>query len=238
MSIVKKKKARPILIFGDLHAPYHHKMALDFLKRIHKDYNCRPEVICTGDIYDFHAMSRHLSEPDAPSPAREYKKAREFVKKLGEAFPKGVLVLGNHDLIPQRQMKELSLPEELLRDYNDLYGLPKGWTIKPLCHVIEPWDVLVEHGVASNGINGAINSAIHKRCSYAQGHTHSEAGVHYSANHNSLIFGLNTGCLCDNTAIAMRYAKYNKKKGVVGCGIIYGPSYAVFVPMQRGRKHK
>ena len=233
MGILKKKKAKPVLVFGDLHAPYHHNLAISFLKRVHKDYGCREEVVCVGDMYDFHAMSRHLTEPDAPSPTQEYKKARDFIKKLGEAFPKGKLVLGNHDLIPQRQMKELDLPEILLKDYNDLYGLPKGWKVEPLCHIIEPWDILVEHGVGSNGVNGALNSAIHKRCSYVQGHTHSEAGIHYSANHNSLIYGLNTGCLCDNTAIAMRYAKYNKKKGILGCGVVYSESYAIFVPMKR-----
>jgi len=238
MSIVKKKKARPVLVFGDTHAPYHHRLTIDFLKRVHKDYNCKEEVVCVGDLFDFHAMSRHITEPDSPSPDQEYKKALEFAAKLTEAFPRGILVLGNHDLIPQRQMKEQGLSERLLKNLNDLYGLSEGWHVEHLRHIIEPWDILVEHGVGSSGPNGAITSAIYKRCSYIQGHAPSEAGIKYSANHNSLIFGLNTGCLCDNTALALRYAKYAKKKGVLGCGVVYGPGNAIFVPLKRCRKKR
>jgi len=238
MSIVKKKKARPILVFGDLHSPYHHKLAIDFLKRVHKDYGCKAEVVCVGDMYDFHAMSRHTTEPDAPSPEAEYKKAQAFVKKLTQAFPKGVLILGNHDLIPQRQMKENGLSDVILKDYNSLYGLPKGWRVEPLKYIIQPWDVLVQHGINTSGGMGALNKAIGEGCSYVQGHIHAEASVHYFANHQALRFALNTGCLCDNTALAMRYAKYSKKKGVLGCGVIYGPSHAIFVPMTRERKGK
>ena len=236
MSIVKKKKHKPVLVFGDLHSPYHHRLALSFLKRVHKDYGCAAEVVCVGDLYDFHAMSRHTTEPDAPSPDKEYKKAKKFVETLTTAFPKGVLVLGNHDLIPQRQMKEAGLSDVILKTYNDLYHLPKGWKVEPLKHIIEPWDVLVHHGINTSGPMGALNKAILEGCSCAQGHCHSEASVHYFANHEALRFAINTGCLCDNTALAMRYAKYSKKKGILGAAIIYGPSHAIFVPMQRGKK--
>lgn len=237
MGILKKKKARPVLVFGDLHAPYHHRLALDFLKRVHRDYGCREDVVCTGDLFDFHAMSRHVTETDAASPLEEYERALEFAARVGELFPKGVLVLGNHDLIPQRQMKELGLIEQLLKNPNDMYGLPKGWRIEPLKHIIQPWDVLVQHGVNTSGVGGALNKATIEGCSFVMGHAHSEAGIHFLANHREVKFGLNTGCLCDNTAIAMRYAKYAKKKGVLGCGVVYSSGYAIFVPMEfRGSK--
>ncbi len=70
----------------------------------------------------------------------------------------------------------------------------------------------VKHGNNSTGPNGALNTAIFKRTSFVQGHCHSEAGCKYSANHDSLIFGMNVGCLVDNTSLAMRYGKYLKKK--------------------------
>lgn len=238
MGILKKKKARPFLVFGDCHAPYHHRLTIDFLKRVHRDYECRDEVICVGDLFDFHAMSRHETEPGAYSPLKEYQKALTFAKELTTVFPKGVLILGNHDRIPQRQLKTLNIPEELLKEPNDRYGLPKGWRVEPLCHVIKPWDVLIEHGDNSTGQSGAINTAITKRVSFVQGHAHAFAGVQYSANHESLIFGLNTGCLCDNSSLAMKYAAYARRKGILGCGVVYSSSYAIFVPMYRENKKK
>jgi len=227
------KKNKPILVCGDFHAPYHHKHTIEFLQDMHAQFKCDPTIIHDGDLFDFHAMSRHIHECDAAAPDEEYAKALAFSANFSKAFPKGVLVLGNHDLIPQRQMQTLSLSEKLLKELNALYGLSRGWEIHKLYYVIKKWDILVEHGINSGGVNGALNSAIYKRCSFVQGHMHAEAGVKYSANHNSLIFGLNTGCLCDNTALAQRYAKYVKKKGILGCGIIYNNSNAIFVPMER-----
>lgn len=236
MGLIKSKKKRPILVCGDFHAPYQHKDALQFLKRVQRDYECLDEIVMDGDFFDFHAMSRFTTEPDSPSPDEEYDKAMEFAKRFSKEFPKGILVLGNHDLIPQRQLKELHLSEKLLKAPNQLYGLPDGWQIERLKHTIFGGKVLVEHGVGSEGVNGALNTAIYKRTSFIQGHAHAEAGCRYSANHNSLIFGLNTGCLCDNGALALRYAAYAKKKGVLGCGVVYSESYAIFVPMECAHK--
>ena len=223
----------PVLIAPDLHAPYNHPQAIPFLKWVHEVRGCRKRIVGTGDIMDFHSMSRHVHETDASSPSLEYSKALEFTAEFCEAFPEGDLVLGNHDLIPQRQMKEIGLPASLLGGYNDLYGMREGWTIHPLYHVIDPdgWDVLVEHGIGSGGRYGCANTAKEKRCSYVQGHTHSAAAVIYSTNHESTIFGMNVGCLVDSDSLAMRYGKYGTRKGVLGCGVVYSGSHAEFVPM-------
>jgi len=223
----------PVLVVGDIHAPYHHPQAIEFLKWVHSTKECRDGVVCDGDIADFHSMSRHIHETDASSPALEYEKMLEFTAELCEAFPEGNLVLGNHDLIPQRQMKEIGLPARLLGNLNAMYGMGDGWNIHPLYHVIKPdsWDVLVEHGVGSGGKYGCANTAKEKRCSYVQGHIHSAAAVIYSTNHESTIFGMNTGCLVDADSLAMRYGKYGIKKGVLGCGVVYSGEHAEFVPM-------
>lgn len=223
--------ASPILILPDLHAPYHHPDALEFLAWVHETRGCADRVVSVGDLYDFHSMSRHISETDAMNAEKEYAKAMEFVSDLTDLFPEGDLVLGNHDLIPQRQMKELGLISTLLKESNEMYGLPEGWSIHPHYHVIEPFDVLVEHGMGSSGKYGCSNTAINKRCSYVQGHTHSAAAVIYHQNHNSLIFGMNVGCLVDSSSLAMRYGKYGTRKGVLGCGVVYSGEHAEFIPM-------
>ena len=102
-------------------------------------------------------------------------------------------------------------------------------------YVVKEWNVLVEHGVGSAGKMGCLNTAILKRCSYVQGHTHSNAAVMYSSNYNSTIFGMNVGWLGDEGSLAVRYAKYAVKKGVLGCGVIYSGEHAEFIPMEAWR---
>jgi hypothetical protein len=238
---VTKTEGRPYLMFSDVHAPYHQKDAVPWLKHVHEKYDCHPHVYCGGDLFDWHRGSRHVSETDALSAQEELEIARAFSAELSEAFPVGTLVLGNHDRIPARQIKELGLPDGVLRDYNDLYNLPSTWNIEKLYAVIKDkgLDFLIEHGDGSTGVNGCINTAIVKGSSFGQGHIHSFPSVQYRANHFNVIFGANAGCMCDNTSLAMRYGTYAKHKPVVGCLLVYPATdmvgaHAVFLPMNLG----
>jgi len=224
----------PVLVIPDLHAPYHHPDTIEFLKWVQEWRGCRERVVSVGDLYDFHSMSRFISEVDAPNAKLEYQRAKEFVDELIEAFPCGDLVLGNHDLIPQRQMKEMGLLTELLKGDNDLYNLPDTWNIHPFYHVVEPdsWDVLVEHGIGSGGKYGCANTSKEKSCSYVQGHTHSAAAVIYRTTHAGTTFGMNVGSCVDSSSLAMRYGKYGTRKGVTSCGVIYNSSHAEVVTME------
>lgn len=216
-----------------MHAPYHHRDTIEFLKEVQKKYKCNDTVIHIGDLLDFHGISHYTKEIDAPTAPEEYKKALDFTSKFCKAFPKGILILGNHDCRVKSQLKEIGVPSEMIKDYKDLLGLSTGWKVEPLYHVIREYDVLCEHGNNSTGPTGALSTAIFKRTSYVQGHAHSEGSVHYSANHKSLIFAMNVGCLVDNTSIGMAYGAYMKKKGVLGCGVVFSGNFAIFVPMEK-----
>jgi len=233
-STSNKEVGKPVLVLPDLHAPYNHPQALEFLQWVHTERGCRERVASVGDIWDFHSMSFHKNEPDAMSPEEEYDKILEFSAELAGVFPQGDVVLGNHCDIPKRKMVDAGLAPSMLRTPNELYGLPDSWTVHPMYYVLEPnsWDVLVEHGVGSGGKYGCANTAKDKRSSYVQGHTHSNAAVIYSTNHNSTIFGMNVGCLVDSSSLAMRYGKYTTRKGVLGCGVVYNGSHAEFIPIQ------
>lgn len=221
----------PVLIMPDIHAPYHHPDTIEFLQWVHSHRGCRERVVNVGDLMDFHAMSRHPTETDALSPKEEYARAKEFVAELTEVFPYGDLVLGNHDQIPQRQCGSINVSTDVLKDDHELYNLPDGWNIHPHYHVIEDFDVLVEHGINSSGKYGCANTRDAKRTSYVQGHIHSAAGVLYSSNHVETLFGMNVGCLVDSGSLAMRYGKYSARKGCLGCGVVYSGSHAEFIPM-------
>lgn len=231
--VVGKESSKPQLILPDLHAPYHHPQALEFFKWVQELRGCRERVGSVGDIWDFHSMSFHKNEPDAMSPEEEYDKILEFSDELCSVFPQGDVVLGNHCDIPKRKMVDAGLAPSLLKNPNELYGMSDLWSIHPMYYVIEPdtWDVLVEHGVGSGGKYGCANTSKEKRCSYVQGHTHSNAAVIYSSNHKDTTFAMNVGCCVDSSSLAMRYGKYSTRKGVLGCGVVYSGSHAEFVPM-------
>lgn len=220
----------PFLIGSDDHAPFNHPGRLEFYAELKRMYPKAP-FVHLGDLFDFHAMSRHQTEVDADSPEEEYKKATEFVKGLTKIWPKGTLILGNHDLIPQRQMASIGLTPTILKASHDLYGLPKSWRIEPLFYVLPGINVLCEHGIGSGGKYGCFSTAVAKRCSFVQGHTHSEAMFKYATNYKDTIFGMNVGCGCDDAALAMRYAKYNTRKGVLAAGVVHSSSQAELIMM-------
>lgn len=220
-------KDKPTLVFSDLHIPYHHKGYLTFLKEVHKKYGCKDKVICLGDLVDHHAISRFNSEPDAIGDIDEFTKAQKEVQKLIKAFPKGILTRGNHDDIPARQAATLGLSQRYMKSFSQLWELPKTWEI--VDEVIID-NVLYSHGVNAGGKDGTINKAIAEQISNAQGHIHSFGGCKYIASKRNVIFGLNTGCLCDDTALAFTYGKHSRYRPTLGCGVVYNDKFAIFVP--------
>ena len=231
---------RPMAMHPDLHGPYNHPEAIEFLSWVRDFRGCQERVVNVGDLFDFHAQSRFVSELDAYSPKEEYKKALEFTKQYTDAFPVGDIVLGNHDQIPQRGMKEAGILVDHLEDDHKLYGLPDSWNIHKMYHVVKPysWNVLVEHGIGSGGMYGCANTSKEKGCSYVQGHTHSAAAVIYKSTYSGTTFGMNVGCLVDGGSLAMRYGKYGTKKGVLACGVVYGGSHAEVITMETWRNYK
>ena len=222
-------KKKPVLVFSDTHAPYHHKDALDFLEDTYKKWGCG-SIVCAGDIFDFHSQSRFNTECDAYNPRQEYSLALEFTADLCKRFSKGVLVPGNHDTIPHRQMASIGLDPMLLKSDGEFFGFSNGWKVAPLYHTIFDGKVLVEHGLGSAGMYGAIRTAEAKRTSFVQGHIHSHAMVKYLMNYQDKIFGMNVGWLGDEASLAARYGRHNKYKGVLGCGVVVGPEEAYFIP--------
>ena len=225
--VVQPKKERPTLVFGDTHEPFTHPRYLEFLQDVYKQYKCK-EVICTGDLVDNHAISRHQTEPDAIGALDEYNQVVEGLKKYVEAFPKLKMCIGNHDNIGARQLATIGMPSIYLKNMHELWGLPETWEIKN-AFVIDK--VLYKHGINCSGKDGALNTAIQERMSTCIGHMHSFGGCKYIANHRDIIFGMNVGCGIDIEAYAFAYGRDAKYRPTLGCGIVYNNQYAVFVPM-------
>jgi len=118
------------LIISDLHIPYHHRDAFDFLWALHQEYQFS-RILNVGDIADHHAGSYHESEPDAYDAETEYTLTKKYMQELEAMFPKMTITVGNHCMIPTRKLKSAGLPSSMLQDHNSLYELQGGWDWVP-----------------------------------------------------------------------------------------------------------
>ena len=114
------------LVMPDLHLPYHHVEAFDFLELLSKHYKFT-RVLNVGDIFDHHRPSFHESETDAMNSEDEFEAALRESKALQKMFPEMIITIGNHDAIPVRQAKNIGLPLAMLSDFNKVYNLKDGW---------------------------------------------------------------------------------------------------------------
>jgi len=123
---VIQNDTKNILVISDLHLPYQHQDALDFLYATKRKYKC-VDILNVGDVVDHHRGSYHESEPDALDAEAEYFAAKRDCQVLQEMFPKMIITRGNHDNIPTRKLMTAGLPTSMLKDYNALYGLKDTW---------------------------------------------------------------------------------------------------------------
>ena len=217
----------PVGVFSDNHAPFSQEGAKEHCYTTFDTHNVKSIVHC-GDLWDHHRISRHTTEPDAMGAVEEWEAAMLDIREWADYFPKMHIILGNHDLIPYRQAKEVGLPKTFLRDLQRVYKVGKGWEFyKKLFDN----NILFLHD-AGSGMYGAFNKARQMSCSVVAGHTHRFPGVIYFSNPLHLFFGMQLGCTADKEAYSMRYSN---QEVTLGCGIIYGPSEAYYVPMDLGR---
>lgn len=226
----KEKFGRPTLVFSDVHAPFDHRDFPDFLRRVNDRYKCG-KVVCLGDLVDNHTISRHTKEPCADGLYTELDNAKDRLKIYTTIFPEVTYVLGNHDLRPEMIAKECGIGARYLKTMHELLSLPDGWECAGDEFIAD--DVLYCHGINCSGKNGALNKAIQERMSVCIGHSHSFGGIQFSANKRDTIFGMNVGCGIDENRYAFAYGKHSKFRSTLGCGVVFSPSSAVYIPMER-----
>ena len=195
------QKSPNTLIIGDLHAPFTLKGYLDFCLEIQARWFC-DDVIFTGDILDNHFSSFHNTNPDGLSAKDELDKAMEIIGEYHEAFPNAWVVLGNHDLIPQRKIFNAGLSKHWLRPINEVIDTP-SWNFVSELYINDR--VLVTHG---DGMQ-AKGRATKNLTSVIQGHSHTKSYIEYTQGHGMRTFAMQVGCGIDRTNPAFDYAKNN-----------------------------
>jgi len=207
-----------ILVVPDLHFPYCHPDALDFLHKVKKTLQ-PTRIICLGDELDFSAMSFHESDSDMHSAGHELALALGYIDTLHELFPKMQLLHSNHGSMAYRRAKHAGMPRHLLRSYNDVLGVSSddwSWHGEIILTLPNGTKCKFVHGVSSNIL--AASQAI--GMSLVQGHHHSLFELRYWSAGNGLHFGVTSGCLIDDTSLAFAYNKLQVKRPLIGVTFI------------------
>jgi predicted phosphodiesterase len=226
-----------VLVVGDTHCPVMMDGYADFLSEMIDWWDC-DRIVHIGDLVDWASISYHPKAPSLKNSEAEFERAFSQVQELYQALGKDVdWLVGNHDALTERQATDLGLPLQVLKEYDELWQV-SGWNVIPRYGTLTIDGVLYQHGDrGKQGRMAALNNAKAEFCSVVQGHTHSQAGVEYFANHNLRVFGMQVGCGVDYRKAAMSYGKKFNSKPILGCGIVLDGHTAVFEPMDLGNKY-
>jgi len=210
---------RRVLVIGDLHEPYTHPDAYDFLRTVRDEY-CPDIVVQIGDETDGHAISFHDSSPELDSAGVELEKAKLGLEKLHDLFPNMLLCDSNHGSLVYRRAKAHGLPVQFIKKYRDIlfpeHGAPRwSWG--------DAWDLNTPLGTVrfQHQVSGdLLLNAAHERKSMVIGHFHGKLDIQYAASSTALYFGAHCGCLIDNKSLAFAYGKLSRSKPILGCMVI------------------
>lgn len=217
---------------SDLHAPYQHPDALEFLKRIKQIYQIE-KWICLGDEVDYHAISFHDSDSELFSAGHELEAAKAFHKDLAKLFPNLDILESNHGSLIIRKAKHHGIPITVLKSYNEILEVPDTWkwhfdmTIK----LDNKMPVYLHHGKSAD----VFKLSQSQSCSAIQGHYHEKFNIHYWGNSLGLYWGMQCGCLIDNKSLAFAYNKNNLKRPIIGTGVIIDDQ-PMLIPMVLDKK--
>jgi len=206
-----------VLVISDLHIPYHHQDAFDFLKALKKKY--KPDMIVNiGDELDHHAISMHEHNPDLMSAGDELKTSKEYIKELEKIFPRMTLVHSNHSSLVYRRALKYGLPKDYLKSYNEFLGVGDGWKwVDDLTITLsDGQDCFFTHGISADVLKVAAQYGMNT----VQGHFHTKFSIGYFSNPQKLCFAMQVGCLINQKSMAFDYAKNFKSRFIVGCGMI------------------
>jgi hypothetical protein len=209
--------AKKILVIPDLHIPYHHPSAFDFLDALNE--KLKPDlVINLGDEVDHHSISFHQHDADLLSPSSELEKAIFYLKDLSLIFPRMILLDSNHGSLYFRKIKANGLPSTIIKPLGQIYGTPKGWKWVSEYFLKLPTGDMVyfHHGKSSAPMGLSKNMGM---CS-VEGHHHGRFGVYYWSNGWKTFWGLHSGCLIDIKSLAFAYGKNNLPQPILGASVI------------------
>lgn len=221
---IKKHSGSRVLVCPDLHCPFEHPDALEFLKAVRDAYKT-DTFVCLGDELDLHSISDYPTDPDGMNIGKELAEGIERLRPFYRAFPEALVCESNHTMRLWKRAFRAGLPAAFLPTVSKALDAPDGWVWKRF-HTID--GVLYAHG--DNGKSGqyaAANYMKQAKRSVVIGHIHAYGSVFWEGPH----FGMNAGCLIDRDTYCFKYARGAMLDVSIGCGVVLEGKQAYFIPM-------
>jgi len=206
-----------VLLISDLHCPWEHPDAFEFLKALKK--KIKPEFILNlGDEADAHALSFHDTDSDLMSAGDELIATKKKLHELEKIFPEMTLLHSNHSSLIYRRALKHGMPRAYLKHYNEFLEIGPGWQWVDDINfkVSDGSEVFATHGISADGLKLAMQYGKN----IVQGHFHSKFNIQYFSNPDNLIWSMSCGCLTKQSSLAFQYARNFRMRFVIGTGAI------------------
>lgn len=218
-------RASNYLVISDLQIPYHAPSALDFCKRVRREFSVPLEnVLCVGDEFDLYAFSHYDKSPDAPhTPSQEIAACRAEIARWAAAFPQMRICRSNHGGRLAKAAARGGLPREVIAPYREILGVPEGW------RYADHWIVdatrerfRVEHGHRKpGGHSGLRTRPLFRGMSTAWGHEHAEAATLHMETGEKSVWALRVGSLITREPVpAFDYSSDDASRAVGSVGVV------------------
>ena len=228
---MKKLDARDkrVLIIPDMHIPFEHRDAFDFLKAIKEKYLSDDDLIINlGDEIDGNQISMHDKDPDMMfSPALEFEEAIKRVKRHYELFPKVYLCESNHGSLVYRRAKKFGLPLHVMKTYQEILETPNWEWHSDFLVKTKMGDTYICHGKTST--LGKLSKEMGANA--IQGHFHGKFCIIWSKSLNIERYDIFSGCLIDHENLAFAYGKNHLPKPILGATILSENGYPNLIKM-------
>lgn len=218
-----------ILCIPDLHFPFHHKKALDYIFKEFIEKIKFTHIIQLGDLLDAYSFSK-FAKKNLFMSHRELKDGREAAvdmwNKISLLQPQAKLIqlLGNHDdRMMKRTQERLPEAQELIKySLDELYTFDGVHTVYDSRQEYFINDICFHHGYLTK--MGEHSKYILGK--FVHGHTHRGGSVYYPIKGKN-IWELDCGHLADYRQEPMRYRPQKITNSNLGFGKIdkYGPRF-------------
>ena len=223
------------LLIGDLHLPYQHPDAFDFLDALQAEYQCE-RIVSIGDEADIHHNTWHQANPDALGPEEEYRAAFHLIQtEMYPRWPKLQICNSNHGMRYARIMKLASIPQGVRQKLtpNRIWDVPSSWkwSDKVTFKLGNGSQVVCEHGDKTKKYQLRARAGLSYNT--VAGHYHLDGGViWYRSGEGLNRFAAQTGCLIDFNKPAFAYSH---NEPVLGSLVIVD-DVPIFHPLKTNKK--
>lgn len=194
-------------IFGDLHFPFHNKVAFAVAMRFCRAF--KPDtIIQVGDLRDWYSASRFSRKVNLFTPKEEDERATYYSSLFWDLLctwlprTKKYQLLGNHCIRPIKRIQEVApeFEEDLIPHVHSRYKFDGVKTIYDPREELDLYGVRFIHGYLSKLGDHARFNQMPVVC----GHSH-QGGVVYLPQKDKIVFELNAGYLADASHPALTY---------------------------------